>query len=502
MKTFDFSRYRWNLDLEALRAAPAETVFEELLLTQNLYSGLDAIIENSKDGFFITDGQARVIKVNRGYEELCGIRREELIGKHMTELEHALISVSASMAVLKTRKPVTIEQQFYRTNRTAYITSSPIFDENGEIIIIVSNNRDFEEIDQLKIELLRSQALASEYQSRIDAIKTQLFRKPDIVAEDEKMLEVLYRASKVASTDTTALVTGETGTGKEEIAKFLHENSPRAHGPFIKINCGAISPSLIESELFGYVKGAFTGASSGGKMGYFEVAQKGTIFLDEVGELPLDLQVKLLRALQEREIVPLGGTKPVKINVRVIAATNRDLAKMVEEKMFREDLYYRLNVVQIPIPPLRERIGDIRPLAEKFLTRYNEKYHYQRVLTRQALRAMEQYAWPGNVRELKNLMEQVVIMSDGDRISAGDLPFPCVGAATRPRLYDLSKPVALDGLLAHIEYRYIRKAYEKHGTLKAAAEALGMNFTTFARKKRVYEEKFPDFGDDDSMSTT
>lgn len=497
MKTFNFSRYPWTLDLEALHEAPLEAIFEELLLTRNLYSGLDAIIENSKDGFFITDGKARVIKVNRSYEELCGIQREELIGKHMSELEHSLISVSASLAVLKTRKPVTIEQQFYRTNRTAYITSSPIFDENGEIIIIVSNNRDFEEIDKLKIELLRSQELASEYKSRIDAIKTKLYQKPEIVAEDKKMLEVLYRANKVASTDTTVLVTGETGTGKEEIAKFLHENSPRAHGPFIKINCGAISPNLIESELFGYVKGAFTGASASGKMGYFEVAQKGTIFLDEVGELPLELQVKLLRALQEREIVPLGGTKPVKINVRVIAATNRDLAEMVENKTFREDLYYRLNVVQISIPPLRERIGDIRPLTEKFLARYNEKYHYQRVFTRKAFRAMEQYMWPGNVRELKNFVEQIIIMSDGDQISAGDLPFPGTGTDRQPRLYDLSKPVELDVLLTRIEYSYIRRAYEKHGTLKAAAEALGMNFTTFARKKRIYEEKFPDFEEDD-----
>lgn len=495
METFDFSHYRRDLSLEALQGACAQDIIQELQFTRRLYGALDAVIENSKDGFFITDGECRVIKVNRSYEELSGIRREDIVGKHMTELEHSIISESASLIVLRSKKPVTIEQKFYRTHRSAYITSSPIFDEHGDIMMIVSNNRDFEEIDQLRSQLSRSRELASEYQSRMDAIREQLYQKPDIVAEDSKMLEVLYRASKVALTDTTVLVTGETGTGKEEIAKLLHENSSRSKNPFIKVNCGAISQNLIESELFGYEKGAFTGASSSGKMGYFEVAHKGTLFLDEIGELPLDLQVKLLRTLQEREIVRLGGTRPIHVDVRVVAATNRDLDQMVEEKTFRQDLYYRLNVVQLQLPPLRERVGDIRPLAEKFLARYNEKYHYQKTLTRQALHALEQYPWPGNVRELKNIIEQVVIMAESDRIAARDLPFRRSLGAERHDIFDLSQPVNLESFLERVEYGYIRRAYDKCGTLKSAASALGMNITTFARKKRIYEQKYKDIDD-------
>ncbi|MCI8477553.1 MAG: sigma 54-interacting transcriptional regulator [Oscillospiraceae bacterium] len=489
MEAFDFSYYHRDLDPEVLQRT---SLLQELKFTRRLYEALDAIIENSKDGFFITDGTGRVIKVNRSYEELCGIRREDVMGKHMTELEEHIISESASLMVLKTKKPVTIEQKFYLTNRTAYITSSPVFDAHGEIMMIVSNNRDFEEIDHLRAQLSHSRALASEYQSRMDAIRKQLYEKPDIVAEDPKMLEVLYRASKVAPTDTTVLVTGETGTGKEELSKFLHENSRRSKNPFIKVNCGAISQNLIESELFGYEKGAFTGASSSGKMGYFEVAHKGTLFLDEIGELPLDLQVKLLRALQEREIVRLGGTRPIQIDVRVVAATNRDLEQMVAEKTFRQDLYYRLNVVQLQLPPLRERVRDIRPLAEKFLARYNEKYHYKKVLTRQALHALEQYSWPGNARELNNIVEQVVIMSESDQITARDLPLRGSGGTVHHALFDLSQPVDLPALLERLEYGYIRQAYEKYGTLKTAAAALGMNFTTFARKKKNYEDKYGD----------
>ncbi|WP_202621033.1 sigma 54-interacting transcriptional regulator [Pseudoflavonifractor sp. 524-17] len=490
MESFHFSDYKRDIDWGALRAAPREELLQELRLTRRLYDALDAIIENSKDGFFITDGQGQVIKVNRSYEELAGISREELVGRHMSQLEHTLISESASLVVLKTGKPVTIEQDFYHTNRRAYITSSPIFDENGDIMMIVSNNRDFEEIDQLRTKLIRAQALTSEYRSWLDAINQQLYQKPDIVAEDPKMLELLYQVTKLAPTDTTVLITGETGTGKEEIAKCLHENSPRAKNPFIRVNCGAISPNLIDSELFGYEKGAFTGASASGKMGYFEVAHRGTLFLDEIGELPLDLQVKLLRVLQEREILRLGGTRPVKVDVRVVAATNQDLDHMVEEKTFRQDLYYRLNVVHLQLPPLRERTGDIRPLAQKFLTRYNEKYHTQKELTRQALHAMEQYAWPGNVRELKNIVEQVVIMCESHRITARDLPFYAQSGHTHPNFLDLNQPLDLEAMLERMEYDYIRQAYSKFGTLKLAAAALGMNISTFARKKRIYSEKY------------
>ena len=493
MKCYDFSKYDKDLDMDAMATAPREEILAQLCLARALYGGLDAIIENSKDGFFITDGKGYVLRVNRSYEELSGLRREIIVGKHMTELEGDAITESASLIAIRTREPVTIEQKFFYTGRTAYITSSPIFDEDGEIVMVVSNNRDFGEIDELKNQLDLTRRKASEAESHLAAVRSQLYHRSDIVARDPKMLEVLYRAGKVAAADTTVLVTGETGTGKEEIAKFLHENSARREGPFLKLNCGAISENLIESELFGYEKGAFTGASSGGKMGYFEVANHGTLFLDELGELPLDLQVKLLRVLQEREVVRIGGTKPIKVDVRVVAATNRDLESMVAKKQFREDLYYRLNVVKITIPPLRERREDVAPLTEKFLAKYNERYHVSRTFTSFAMRAMEDYQWPGNVRELKNIVEQMVIMAESERISTADLPFYRGRKGRDPRFPELTEgegTLDLDAVLEKIEYSYIKAAYEQGGSLKAAAEKLGMSLATCARKKKRCEQKY------------
>ena len=493
MESYDFTQYDRELDWEALAAAPVPELLAQLRLARTLYEGLDAIIENSKDGFFITDGEGYVIKVNHSYEELSGLRWTEIAGKHMTELEGSAISESASLMAIRTGKPVTIEQRFFRSGRTAYITSSPIFDRDGHIVMVVSNNRDFGEIDELKNQLELTRRKAFEAQSHLEAVRAQFCQRSDIVARDPKMLEVLYRAGKVAAAETTVLVTGETGTGKEEIAKFLHENSPRKGGPFLKLNCGAISENLIESELFGYEKGAFTGASSGGKMGYFEVANHGTLFLDELGELPLDLQVKLLRVLQEQEVVRIGGTKPVKVDVRVVAATNRDLESMVAEKRFREDLYYRLNVVKLYIPPLRERVEDIAPLTEKFLAKYNERYHANKSFTTFALRAMEEYRWPGNVRELKNIVEQMVIMAETDQISTADLPFSRGQKGVRAPFLEIGEEgerMDLGAALERIEYAYIQDAYEKGGSLKAAAQRLGMSLATLARKRKLYEKKY------------
>lgn len=365
---------------------------------------LFTILNSIYDGLYITDGQANTILINRAYEEVSGLRREDVLGKSMQEIvATGMIDRSGSLGVLKTRKPVTLEQTF-RTGKQALITSTPHFDSSGEITMIITVVRDMTEIYGLQ----RNQRFVSR-----------------MVAADPRTLEVLARAQKVAALDTTILLLGETGVGKEQFARYIYENSARARQSFIGINCGAIPASLIESELFGYEKGAFTGASKEGKMGVFESADKGTVFLDEVGDLPLEMQVHLLRVLQEMQVRRVGGVRSISVDVRIIAATNRNLLDMVHEKTFREDLYYRLNVVPIEIPPLRERKRDIRPLVESFLKDMNKKYRYQKRFADAAMEILYSYVWPGNVRELKNVVEQAVILSAGDEIQPSELPIAC-----------------------------------------------------------------------------
>ena len=280
---------------------------------------------------------------------------------------------------------------------------------------------------------------------------------------------------------------GETGVGKDVFARLTHRWSRRKDKILLKVDCGGISETLTESEIFGYVPGAFTGASSKGKPGYFEIADGSTIFLDEVGELPLSMQTRLLRVLQDNEIVRVGSSQPRKVDVRIIAATNRNLLDMVHEKTFREDLYYRLNVVPIEVPPLRERKRDIRPLVESFLKDMNKKYRYQKRFADAAMEILHSYAWPGNVREHENVVEQAVILSAGDEIQPSELPIACRFEG-ESHGGDETGRVNLKLEVARFEYEYICRAYEKYGTVRAAAASLGMDSATFVRKRRKFEE--------------
>lgn len=279
---------------------------------------------------------------------------------------------------------------------------------------------------------------------------------------------------------------GETGVGKEVFAKYIYQHSARKNKPFIKVNCGAIPANLVESELFGYEKGAFTGADKNGKMGLFELANTGTIFLDEVGELPLDMQVKLLRVLQEQEFERIGGRKPVKVDVRVLAATNRDLEEMVKQKTFRQDLYYRLMIFPVHIPPLRERPDDILPLAQLFLQTLNRKYDFKKYLSPLSAKMMQDYSWPGNIRELRNIIERAVIISNEDEIGPDALHLFTVEdrPETKSRVLDPVKD--LKTAMEELELEYINHAYEKYGNVREAAESLGMTPSTFVRKRQKY----------------
>lgn len=448
---------------------------------------LDSIIECSYDGIYITDGEANTIKINNAYESITGLKRAEVLGRNMKDLEkEGVISQSATLLVLKNRKTTTIQQEF-KTGVKVLVSSNPIFDKNGKIIMVVTNVRDVTQLYELKEQLQKNKEITLKYVSEIEEMRTQLLNTSEIVAEDHKTIEIIQLANRIAKVDTTILMLGETGAGKDQIAKHIHKVSKRSKKQFIKVNCGAVPASLIESEFFGYEKGAFTGANKEGKIGLFEMASGGTIFLDEVGELPMDMQVKLLRVLQEMEVVRIGGTKPIKIDVRVLAATNRDLEDMIKKKQFREDLYYRLNVIPLYIPPLRERKHDILPLINFFLTQLNKKYNFNKVFASDALNCMYEYNWPGNVRELKNIVERAVIMSEDDKIKRSDLPKNIIGSnGMIVTLNTFEEGINLKETLDAIEKKLIKKAYDKYGNVRAAAKSLGIDASTFVRKRQKY----------------
>lgn len=463
---------------------------------------LNAIIEHSFDGIFITDKNANVLRINHAYEDITGLKSEDVLGKNMADLvKGKLISHSGSLIVARTKKPVTLQQRF-RSGKEALVTSSPIFDKNGTLIMIVTNVRDLTEIYNLK-EIVQEKTDAME-RLRLELAHIQNpAAEQEVIAKDETTLAAMLLANRVAPMDTTVILLGETGVGKEVMARYIYQHSHRVKNSFIKVNCGAIPESLIESELFGYESGAFTGANRSGKIGLFELANKGTLFLDEIGELPKDMQVKLLRALQEQEIMRVGGTKPVKINVRVIAATNRNLEEMVKSGEFREDLYYRLTVFPISIPPLRLRKKDITPLALSFLTKLNQKYNFKKYFSAISIQLLNEYNWPGNIRELKNIVERAIIISSADEIRPEDLHLlhqnqPVI--MLEEKNIDMKKteigsdiqfPIDLQDILTRTEYHYLTAAYKKYGNVRDAAHALGITPSTFVRKRKKYEEAHP-----------
>lgn len=461
-----------------------KTIFRTLEETKKR---LEMIIENSFDGIYITDGNANTVMINHAYEQITGLNKKEVFGKNMKKLVGTgIISQSGSLKAIKERRTVTLMQEF-KTGKKAMITSTPVFDEAGEVDMVVTNVRDLTEIYRLKERVEEQEQEEEKLRRNLEHVQQKL-EIENMIAQDKNTLQAVLLAGKVAPLDATVMLLGETGVGKEVFAKHIYQNSNRKDENFIKVNCGAIPENLIESELFGYEKGAFTGANRNGKMGLFELADKGTIFLDEIGELPLSMQVKLLRAIQEREIERIGGTKPIPIDVRIIAATNRNLEEMMKEGTFREDLYYRLMVFPIQIPPLRQRKDDIAPLAEFFLSQFNKKYNFHKKFSESSLCVLNEYAWPGNIRELKNIVERAIIISSSDVIDPDVLP---IGETRQMKAAKTSrKPVTdLQKELQEIEAGYMEEAYEKYGNVRDAAKSLGMNASTFVRKRKKYQQE-------------
>jgi len=447
---------------------------------------LNAIIDSSFDGLWICDGEGRVIKINRASEEINNIKAEDVLNKKMEDLvKQGFIDRSVTIEVLKTRTAVTMVQKL-KNGKQVLVTGNPVFGKNGEIDLVVVNDRDITELNKLRAKLDKTRALSQEYRfklSRLD-IKKDLFS--DLVIRNEVMYRVFNRAMKVAKADSIVLIQGESGVGKGLFASLVHKASKRKEGPFIRVDCSAIPESLIESELFGYKGGAFTGAMANGKPGHFEMAEGGTLFLDEIGELSLGIQVKLLRFIEENEVVPLGGTASKKIDARIIAATNRDLDDMLKNATFRRDLFFRLNVVPLKIPPLRERSEDIPSLVHYFLNKFNSKFKTHKTIRPRAVDALCRYSFPGNIRELANLIERFVVLSSENEITSEDLPSHVTHEVTERTInktengWDLRKSVEM------LEREIITRALNEFGSQRKAAVPLGINQSTLARKISRY----------------
>jgi PAS domain S-box-containing protein len=383
---------------------------------------LKKFLDYSYDEIFVIDGQGKVVYVNEACERHYGLKPEEVIGKSVYYLsKNGYYSPLIAPFVLKEKRRVTMEQ-VTQYDKKLVVTATPILDKNGEIEFVVMNSRDITEIESLKHDLLETQKMLEKYRQEVYELRKNTFSYPGFIACSKKMKSCLELASRVAAVDTTVLITGESGTGKNLLASYIHNMSHRKKGPMMCINCAAIPEQLLESELFGYCRGAFTGADPHGKMGLAELADGGTLFLDEVGEIPIGLQAKLLELVEENRFIPIGGKMHKKVNIRLIAATNRNLLDLVKEGKFRKDLYYRINVIDINIPPLRERQEDIVPLLNHFLGVFDKKYNRSHTLSQELVDFLINYSWPGNVRELENLVERLVVTVPNTMILPEHLP--------------------------------------------------------------------------------
>jgi PAS domain S-box-containing protein len=451
----------------------------------DLYTDLKAVFDNSYDVIYVSDGNGITLRVSSACERFWGEKPENLIGKNVRDLEKAgVFKPSITRLVLESKKKIQT-LQVTQTGMRLMVVGTPIMDGNGKIIRVVNFSRDITQEEALEIELRQLKGQLDGYRQELRQLRQEKFKKRNIIVKSAIMRKVFDLSNKASEVDSTVLITGESGVGKEIVATHIHEMSSRHDKPFIKINCGAIPENLLESELFGYEKGAFTGASKSGKMGMFELANKGTLLLDEIGELPLSLQVKLLRVVQESELSRLGGIAPIKIDVRIIAATSRNLVDLIKTNQFREELYYRLNVVPIHIPPLRERKDDILPLVIFFIDKFNSQYKKQKYLkSKEVMRYIENYCWPGNVRELQNVVERMFVLSETDAIETQDIP-DCLFVETKKTdSVEVTDIIPLKQALELTESKLIALAKKKYGTTMRIAKYLGVNQSTISRKMR------------------
>ncbi|MGE7690498.1 sigma-54 interaction domain-containing protein [Lysinibacillus sp. NPDC097214] len=449
------------------------------------------IMDYMNKPIYITDMNGRILFVSDFSCRWIGKKREDLIGKNVSQLEReGIFKPSVAKIVLDKKQNVSVVQQVGEGK--GLTTGHLILDENDEPKYVVTLGYDIPDFvgysSQIKIEELES--AFRYYVHELLKLKTKLVRTKEVpffIGQSRGYDMLKETIEKVACVETTVLITGETGVGKTLIAERIHHLSERKDRPFIHLNCAAIPELLLESELFGYQKGAFTGANANGKPGLVKIAEKGTLFLDEIGELPLHLQPKLLQLLQNKTYIPIGAPQTVKADVRIIVATNCNLEDMVKEGKFRADLYYRLHILPIRIPSLRERKEDIFSLLQYNLEKFNYLHNHKRVLSTKVVEVLQNYYWPGNVRELENIIEQLVIMAREDEIAIQDLPKHLLDSTSDQEVsISIDAENSLHEVLESVEKRMITQAFLHHKTTREAAKALGVTQSLFMRRLAKY----------------
>jgi transcriptional regulator with PAS, ATPase and Fis domain len=431
------------------------------------------ILDYSSDEIFVLDGEKRILYVNKACERHYGLKPTDVIGKYNVDLfEKGYWKPSIVPEVYKRKKPCHLKQQTY-IGAELLTSAIPILNEAGEIELVVITSTETQTYKMVKAKEEDTESQTTQEENRTS----------QIITNSGKIKRILTFCEKVAPTDSTILIQGESGTGKGVLAHFIHQISKRKSNPFLTINCAAIPEELLESELFGYSQGAFTGANKTGKPGLIEVADGGTVFLDEIGEMPLTLQAKLLQLIQDKQFIPVGGREMKKVDIRIVAATNQNLIEMVNDKKFREDLFYRLNVIDVHLPPLRERKEDIIPLTYNFLYKFNEKYHENKVISEECLNILIHYSWPGNVRQLENLIERLVVISDSV-IKVDDLPDMITNNVEQ--VTHLTLPTSLDKAVDETRRILIRKSYQTYKSSRKVASDLGISQTKASKLIREY----------------
>ncbi|NCB51935.1 MAG: PAS domain-containing protein [Clostridia bacterium] len=467
-----------------------------------------AILDNFTDGIYILDDKGNYLFVNSAYIQALNMPKSVLLHYNVHDfLRTGQIDFCISDIVYREKRRVVMFQDVFdtqhygRKNIRQMVISTPIFNQEGNVQNILAVVRPLDMLSALYKEASQSAVVSS-------LTAPGLPQREKIIAKSPAMLNLLSMAKSVADVDSAILISGESGTGKDVVARFIHQSGNRCDNKLVIINCASLPENLLEAELFGYEKGSFTGAASGGKKGLFEEADGGTLFLDEINSLPLHLQGKLLRAVETKTFQRIGSTKSCKIDFRLIAATNEDLEKLIEEKKFRADLYYRLQVIDLNLAPLRDRREDIVPLALYFLDHFCQKHNKNKVFSPQTIQNIETYDWPGNVRELKNFVERSVVISMDQVIEIPSIegvtgglwkasPLLTNAGMTAGLEYDLiadaryaqmlHEHVTLDSYLKRCERSYIRFALQKLGSSYKAAEALGTSQTSIIRRKKKYK---------------
>ncbi|MGE5701866.1 MAG: sigma 54-interacting transcriptional regulator [Clostridia bacterium] len=456
----------------------------ELEFVRKLSDDLQAIYSSENEQIIVVNHSGKIVRIAGTFlREFWEVPTpDQLIDKDIFQLEKAGIFYPNIADLCMTQKKKLSMIQESKNGRMIWSVATPVF-HGDKIEKVVILSRDITGIHVSRSDLTGTRkSRGHEHDNEEVLIKQQHHKK--LIYRSSIMGRLVDELKHIAKVDSTVLLVGESGVGKEVFAQALHDFSPRKNEPLIRVNCGAIPKNLLESELFGYEKGAFTGADQKGKLGMFELAHRGSIFLDEVTELPYNMQVKLLRVLQEREVMRVGGTQTIPVDVRVIVATNQNLKEMVKRQKFREDLYYRLHVIPIEIPPLRKRTADIVPLVIHFLKQFNQQYKLEKSLTREALTVLEGYSWPGNVRELQNMVERLAVTTRNDTICAQDvLPNlfeeDSLKSENKTMVFDI---MPLKDAVEEVENQLISLALKKYGTASKVAKILGVSKATLSRR--------------------